>query len=207
MVRNRRKVLSIFCLGLGLTWPAYASAKSRLTPSQMKGPFYPDQIPLDSDNDLLQVAGLRGTASGHYTNLIGRVFGIDGQPIGNAKIEIWQCDAFGNYKHRRDGGGQDPFFQGFGRTFSDLNGRYRFKTIKPVAYPGRAPHIHMRITKDRIELITQIYVQGEFLNDRDFLLNTIKNESIRNSLIVPFKRENGVFKDQFLAIFNPVIPV
>jgi protocatechuate 3,4-dioxygenase beta subunit len=120
-------------------------------------------------------------------------------------IEIWQCDAFGAYHHPRDGGGLDPFFQGYGKTITDDGGRYRFKTIKPVAYPGRAPHIHFRVLTNSKELVTQIYVRGNPENENDFLLNSISDETARQSLIIPFEEEAGKATDDLVAIFNPVI--
>ena len=145
MIKKRRTLLGLLASGLTYLISSPAFTGNFLTPSQMVGPFYPDQIPLDHDNDLTRVGGHYGIANGEVSHLIGRVLNSLGQPIVDAKIEIWQCDAYGQYNHPRDGGGQDPAFQGFGRTRSGSNGEYRFKTIKPVPYPGRPPHIHMRI--------------------------------------------------------------
>ena len=202
---NRRNMLGLFASGLFYGTSSFASKKSLLTPRQMKGPFYPKELPLDSDNNLIRVIGKRGVATGQITNLIGTLYDSDGLPIPDALLEIWQCDAFGSYKHRSDDGGQDPFFQGFGKTVTDRYGRYRFKTIKPVAYFGRSPHIHMRIVTARSELITQIYVKGEPSNDHDFLLNAIEVSSARESLIIPFESEEGSLNSEIVARFNPVV--
>ncbi len=179
--------------------------QARVTPSQSLGPFYPIKLPLDSNADLTFVEGKKGTASGHIVNLSGQVFSENGGFVPRALIEIWQCDAFGAYHHPRDGGGLDPFFQGYGKAITDDEGRYRFRTIKPVAYPGRAPHIHLRISSNSKELITQIYVRGNRENQNDFLLNSISDETARQSLIIPFEKDSMDASDELIAIFNPVI--
>ena len=201
MTVSRRTFLS------GVTGMALISATqsvSALTPRQSLGPFYPTKQPLDSDADLTFVEGRDGVASGEITNLFGRVTNTQGAPIADALVEIWQCDAFGAYHHPRAGGGIDPHFQGFGKTRTDSQGGYRFRTIKPVVYPGRAPHIHIKITTASIELVTQIYVQGESTNDNDFLLNAINDEQARRSLVIPFEpdAEGG---SELVAVFNPVL--
>ena len=179
-------------------------ASALVTPGQSLGPFYPSKIPLDSDADLTVVSGRDGRATGEITNLFGQVFTTDGEPMPDARIEIWQCDAFSAYHHPRAGGGIDPYFQGYGRTTTDSGGRYRFKTIKPVAYPGRAPHIHFRVLVGLRELVTQVYVQGDPSNKNDFLLNTVP-DSARQKLIIPFVRDAEVRKGELTAVFNLII--
>ena len=184
---------------------AVTSSEAGVTPPQSLGPFYPSKFPLDSDADLTSVRGKKGRAVGHITNLFGQVFSVDGSILSNAEIEIWQCDAFGAYHHPRDGGGIDPFFQGYGKAITDEEGRYRFKTIKPVSYPGRAPHIHVRVVFESKQLVTQIYVQGDPVNDNDFLLNSIHDEAAIQSLVIPFKIDPAAGMNELVAIFNPVI--
>ena len=179
-------------------------ASALVTPGQSLGPFYPSKISLDSDADLTVVSGRDGRATGEITNLFGQVFSTDGEPVPDARIEIWQCDAFSAYHHPRAGGGIDPYFQGYGRTTTDSGGRYRFKTIKPVAYPGRAPHIHFRVLVGLRELVTQVYVQGDPSNKNDFLLNTVP-DSARQKLIIPFVRDSEVRKGELTAVFNLII--
>jgi protocatechuate 3,4-dioxygenase beta subunit len=176
-----------------------------VTPPQSLGPFYPLKIPLDSNADLTFVEGSDGVATGEVTNLSGRVMDSNGVVIPDAQIEIWQCDAFGAYHKPPSSPGKDPFFQGYGRTKSDAQGRYRFRTIKPVTYPGRAPHIHIKISSGARKLVTQIYVRGEPANDRDFLLGAIKNSEARNSLIIPFERNPSGASDELVAVFDPVL--
>lgn len=180
-------------------------AQSVTTPPQALGPFYPSKLPLDRDADLTMVAGKEEQAFGEIVNLYGSVVDRDNAPITDASVEIWQCDAFRTYHHPLDGGGTDPFFQGYGRTVTNDKGQYRFKTIKPVAYPGRAPHIHVRISTDSKELITQIYVKGDPLNREDFLLNSIADEKARQSLEIGFNKDAGGKTDELFAVFNPIL--
>jgi protocatechuate 3,4-dioxygenase beta subunit len=149
-----------------------------LTPRQATGPFYPSALPRLRDNDLVDVDGSGHLASGQITHLSGRVIDTSDNPIQTAHVEIWQCDAFGRYHHENDFRQQplDPYFQGFGRTTTDSDGRYSFRTIKPVAYPARAPHIHFKVSGANLStLVTQLYVDGEPSNSADILLRSTNN--------------------------------
>ena len=134
------------------------------TPSQTVGPFYPTDWGGDADNDLVRVVGEAAQAQGQLTHILGRVLDASGAPIPGAAIEIWQCDATGIYRHPRDTHWfrkRDGSFQGRGRATADAKGAYSFRTIKPVAYPGRTPHIHFAITAPgRQPLITQMSSPG-----------------------------------------------
>jgi protocatechuate 3,4-dioxygenase beta subunit len=167
---RRHLVLSATALASLQTLPAGAAALLP-TPRQTTGPFYPLELPLDSDNDLVQIAGHSERAAGTILHLGGRVLDPDGRPVRGARLEIWQCDAFGVYHHPRDPRGPaDADFQGFGSTAVADDGAWRFRTIEPVPYPGRTPHIHFRILAPGLEpLVTQMYIEGHPLNARDFL--------------------------------------
>jgi len=146
------------------------------TPRQPAGPFYPEQPPLDDDNDLTQVRGQTVPARGSITDLSGRLLDQNGQPLRDLRIEIWQCDSNGRYRHPRDTGRRppDPGFQGSGHTVTDSLGRYRFRTIRPVPYPGRTPHIHVAVfPAGEPPFITQLYVAGEPRNADDFLYQRV----------------------------------
>ena len=164
------------------------------TPPQTEGPFYPDKLPLDKDNDLIILNDNLTPAVGEITHLTGRVLGPNGSPIKDAVIEIWQCDAHAVYLHTGDSHGkqqqQDKNFQGFGRFTTSSKGEYRFRTIKPVAYPGRpAPHIHFKVLKGDRELLTsQFYVAGDPGNNRDGI----------------FRSLNPLDRELVLADFNPL---
>jgi len=158
------------------------------TPRQSLGPFYPVDWTGDIDADLVRVTGAAARALGQVAYVSGRVTDVAGKPLAGAKVEIWQCDANGRYHHSGDGGGDrrlDAGFQGRGRIRTDAVGAYRFRTIRPVAYPGRTPHIHFKVTAPgRPELVTQMYVAGEPGNASDFLLNSITDTRERERLIV-----------------------
>jgi len=159
-----------------------------VTPVQTEGPFFPDKLPLDQDNDLTRIAGHQAPAAGDITDLTGRILDLNGKPLAGVTIEIWQVDHNGHYIHSADAGaGSDANFQGYGRFETGQGGQYRFKTIKPVVYPGRAPHIHVRLRKGGRELLTtQLYVHGHPLNERDGVLRGIRDSRQRASLMVPF---------------------
>ena len=178
-------------LGLGLGLAAatpLAAAAAVPTPRQTPGPFYPRRLPEDIDADLTRVEGRAQPAAGDVVEVFGRVIDEAGRPLADARVEIWQCDAFGFYHHPRDRGGQaDPNFQGYGRMLLGEEGRYRFRTIRPVAYPGRTPHIHFAVSGPGVSrLTTQMYLAGHPLNARDFLYNAISDPAARDSVTVAF---------------------
>lgn len=165
---------------------AQAPQRLRPTPSQTEGPFYPVRLPADSDNDLLR-NGSRPYAKGQPASVEGTLTDVDGRPLAGATVEIWQCDEAGHYHHPGDGGRADPAFQGFGRVTTGADGRYRFRTIRPVPYGGRTPHIHVKVKDGRHELLTtQLYVEGDPHNERDFLWRRL-DEAGRRALTVPFR--------------------
>lgn len=186
MLTRRAVILSGLSLAtLALPWPAAAASRVP-TPTQTAGPFYPARLPADADADLVRVAGRNQAAAGQVLHVTGRVVDTDGRAVTGARVEIWQCDANGVYHHPRDPRGDaDANFQGFGRAAVDADGGYRFRTIKPVPYPGRTPHIHFRLAGPGFEpLTTQMYVAGEPLNERDFVLGGIRDARARASVIV-----------------------
>ncbi len=175
---NRRRLLAALA-GMLVTTPTLAGRQLLTTPAQSAGPFYPVQLPLDDDSDLTRVAGRAGVAAGRLTELTGRVRDLNGHPVADARVEIWQCDANGRYRHPGERGQvpRDENFQGHGHTLTDAAGRYRFRTIRPVPYPGRTPHIHIAVfAPQSTPLVTQLYVQGEPRNADDFLFNRVPAE-------------------------------
>jgi protocatechuate 3,4-dioxygenase beta subunit len=165
-----------------------AAAELVPTPGQTEGPFYPVAFPPDMDNDLVRVTGQAAQALGQVIHVSGRVLDTRGQPRPGSIVEIWQCDGNGIYRHPRAAGqGRiDHAFQGYGRTQVDEQGSYRFRTIRPVPYPGRTPHIHFAVhVPGQGRLITQMYIEGEALNSRDGVLNRIRDSQARRSVIVP----------------------
>lgn len=172
----RRRMLAGALAGAALAGvPWRVGAQSRIaTPRQTEGPFYPDQLPADDDNDLVAVKGQSGIARGEMLLLTGTVTDLAGKPLAGARVEIWQCDAGGRYHHSRDSSraAPDPNFQGWGQFVTAADGAYRFRTIKPVPYPGRTPHIHFKVS-GKVGLVTQMYVEGEPGNARDGLFNSL----------------------------------
>jgi protocatechuate 3,4-dioxygenase, beta subunit len=166
---------------------AFAEELTRTLP-QTEGPFYPDRLPLDTDNDLIVVNEGITPAVGEITHLTGRILDAKGSPIRNALVEIWQCDNNGVYLHTADThAARDKHFQGFGRFMTSSSGEYYFRTIKPVVYPGRTPHIHFKIKmKGKDQLTTQCYIKGHPGNDKDGIYRGIRDEKARQSVTVDF---------------------
>jgi protocatechuate 3,4-dioxygenase beta subunit len=187
-IRRRR------LLGAGMSLAALALARGATaalapTPPQTAGPFYPAELPLEHDADLVQIAGHAERAKGTVTHVFGHVLDLDGRALHDALVEIWQCDAFGRYHHTGRGEADtDPDFQGYGRTRAAADGGFRFRTIRPVPYPGRTPHIHFAVTvPGASRFTTQLYVRGEPRNAHDWILNSVRDRAARESLIVPFE--------------------
>jgi protocatechuate 3,4-dioxygenase, beta subunit len=158
------------------TTPGLFAEQLALTPERTEGPFYPDRLPLDTDNDLIIINDSLTPAVGEITHLSGRILDSRGNPVKNVTMEIWQCDANEVYLHTGDAESKtaqrDKNFQGFGRFTTASTGKYYFRTIKPVPYPGRpAPHIHVKVKKGEREfLITQINIAGHPGNDVDHIV-------------------------------------
>lgn len=191
LCNRRAAALALVCAPGLLTGasaqPAYPGPAGRLTPSQTEGPFYPLTLPKDADFDLLRHGALSYT-QGQPSWLEGSVTDLEGKPVRGAWVEIWQCDHAGHYDHPGDGSRIDKSFQGFGRVTVNAQGEYRFRTIRPVAYGGRTPHIHLKVRLGSRELLTtQLYVAGEPLNQRDFLWRNLEDDAARAALTVPFK--------------------
>src|SRR5262245_32161743 len=147
-MNERRRILAwLGAAAIAPLAPTPALADDRKpTPRMTEGPFYPTSFPADSDADLTRVAGQARAAEGVVLDVAGRVLDRSGKPRAGARLEIWQCDAFGQYHHVGEPAGSgDPGFQGFGAMATDAEGRYAFRTIKPVPYPGRTPHIHFAV--------------------------------------------------------------
>ncbi len=188
--RRRRIIAGAAALTASAAAPAIART---LTPPQTAGPFYPDLMPEDDDADLTRVAGAPRPALGQVAELTGRVLDDSGKPIAGARVEIWQCDSNGRYRHSRERGRNDidPGFQGFGRAVSAADGGYRFRTIRPVPYPGRTPHIHYLVAiPGEGRLVTQLYVEGDPGNASDGLYRRL-DESAREACTVPFTAGAG----------------
>ncbi len=189
---NRRRLLHSLALSAGgLLAPQVFAEALTLTPRQTEGPYYPDHLPLDQDNDLLHLQGDSVPAGGVVTEFGGRLLGADGHAINGAVIELWQADTNGCYIHSHGiqrGKERDPHFQGFGKIETNARGEYRFRTIMPGLYTGRTRHYHIAVVKGgKRMLTTQLYLAGEPANERDGILNGIKDEVQKLSVIREFK--------------------
>jgi protocatechuate 3,4-dioxygenase beta subunit len=187
-----RRLLLANAAALSLIGP-FAAGRARAetlppSPPQTEGPFYPETFPLDSDADLVQVRGRAERARGIVTYLEGRLVTQDGRAVPGATIEIWQCDAGGVYHHPRERRGPaDANFQGYGRAVTAADGAFRFRTIRPVPYPGRTPHIHAAASgRGFARMVTQLYVAGEPGNERDFLYRSIADPVARRNATLDF---------------------
>ena len=209
---HRRDFLRLSTLGSAAfftTAGAFADALTQ-TPTSTEGPFYPDKMPLDTDNDLIILSDRTTPAIGAITHLSGRVLDTKGNAIPNALVEIWQCDSNGVYLHTGSSDAnkekQDKHFQGYGRFMTDRKGRYYFRTIKPSPYVGRTPHIHYAITKgDKRILTTQMYVQGDPGNAKDVLLKRITDPNQLASVMIDFRPIKHSKTGEMQARFDLVI--
>ena len=206
---DRRRFLQLSSLGAAawLVPGAFADGLAR-TPSQTEGPFYPDKLPLDTDNDLIRLNDDLTPAVGEVTHLTGKILSAAGEPVRNAVVEIWQADANGNYLHTRGGDAErrDAHFQGYGRFLTGLNGEYYFRTIKPVPYGPRTPHIHVAVTRgDERVLTTQCYIAGHPLNARDGVMRSTPDPAERKRLVVDFVPLEGGAAGELRANFDVVL--
>lgn len=205
---SRRRLVTTLAAGaaMGMAMPAGA-ASLMATPHQNEGPFYPVNIPLDHDSDLVQVTGHAKAAAGDIVHLFGRVLDSSGSPIADAKVEIWQCDSQGRYHHPGDSRGPaDPDFQGYGMAQSRYDGAWRFRTIKPVPYSGRAPHIHFNVSVPGYpRLTTQMYLAGHPRNRVDSLYQSLGSERERDGVTVSFAAAPKIAPGALAGNFDIVI--
>ena len=197
---DRRQFLSTLSLAsLAALVPRGAFAQKLLeTAETTEGPFYPDRLPLDTDNDLLILNDGLTPAVGVITHLTGHVFTSSGLPIRNAFVEIWQTDANGSYVHTGGRQASKPYdanFQGYGRFLSDAKGQYYFRTIKPVEYTlmgmHRAPHIHVAVSQNGRRIFTsQFLVKGDPANVGDTVVRTLDPQALQ-TILVDFKALPG----------------
>jgi protocatechuate 3,4-dioxygenase beta subunit len=206
---SRRGFLGTCALGVAAfsVRGAFADELTR-TPRQTEGPFYPNKLPLDTDNDLIIVNDSITPAVGEITHLSGRVLDAKGSPIRNALVEIWQCDNKGVYLHTSDSSrrARDTNFQGFGRFLTASSGDYYFRTIKPVPYTGRTPHIHFKVKQGGKELLTtQCYIKGFAGNEKDMIWRGIRDAKARDAVTIPFEPLKGVTTGELTARFDIVL--
>ena len=198
----RRMIALAVALALaGAAWGASLAP----TPEQTLGPFYPSVLPEDRDADLLVIKGRADRAQGTVLHLTGRVIDTSGAPVADALVEIWQSDAYGRYLLPKDGapGQRDPNFQGYGRARTDAAGAYRFRTIHPVPYGSRPPHIHFQVTHPRFRaLVTQMYVMGDPGRENPAYFG---GQRVRDALSVTLRPADGAEPGALSARFDIVL--
>ena len=211
LIIPRRKFLTLAAAGVGVAcWGNQGMALDKpgefaealfKTPQMAEGPFYPDKLPLDTDNDLLILNDSITPAVGEITHLSGRVLTTAGSPVRNAFVEIWQVDSKGVYLHKRSSNAnqRDTNFQGYGRFLTNRKGEYYFRTIKPVSYPGRTPHIHLAVSMNGHRVLTtQMLTRGNKANDRDGLFKRFQDDQSRAAI-------TGVYKPLPDSKFNELM--
>ena len=205
---NRRSFIGAMGIG-GLFYTARGAFAQQLTltPSLTIGPYYPNQMPLDLDNDLVIINDAITPAVGSITWLTGRVLDRNGSAVRGALVEIWQADNNGAYIHTASPiTNRDKMFQGYGKFVTASDGRYVFRTVKPGLYPGRTRHIHMQVTyPGGIKFTTQVFVQGDPLNASDGVLSGVTNATQRNMIVVPFAPVANSTIGELSAVFDVVL--
>lgn len=180
---SRRELLHMSVGVAGLAFTGSVLGQTRvLTPEIQMGPFYPMVKPLDKDADLTMLTGHKKRAEGEIVEVVGKVLNGNGDPVKNARIEVWQANTHGRYSHGADTNTAplDPNFQGFAVVSTDAMGRYRFRTVKPGAYPvspawKRPPHIHLDVFGKTDRLVTQMFFPDDPLNDKDAIFLALGN--------------------------------
>jgi len=189
---------------------AIAQTAEHRTPEQILGPYYPLKG-FDQNADLTRVPGRPRRADGQVLNVMGRVLNLKGEPVRNAKVEIWQANANGRYTHPSDTNPAplDPNFEGSVVLTTDQEGRYRFKTIKPAGYPAgpnrmRPAHIHFQVSGRQDRLVTQMYFEGDPYNDTDrFLLTALEQKDMLIAKLLP--AISGMEPESKLVVFDIVL--
>ncbi len=213
MYSTRRKFIAASAAGVtsSMLWtPGVMADQLTATSPLTEGPFYPDKLPLDTDNDLLIINDSITPSVGEVTHLTGRILTANGSPVRNAVVEIWQVDGRGVYLHSKssDAEKRDANFQGFGRFLTDRKGQYYFRTVKPVPYPGRTPHIHFAINQgDKRILTTQMLIKGNPQNQSDGVFKRVKNAKERNTLLAEFKPLDDSTTGELQVNFDIVLGV
>ncbi len=212
-IRDRRRFLRSLTIAGAAAFTTRGLFAQQLveTARTGEGPYYPDKLPLDTDNDLIILNDSTTPAVGAITHLTGRLLSPSGQPVRNAFIEIWQVDNTGSYVHTlgRQPTGHDKNFQGYGRFLTDAQGRYYFRTIRPIPYTlqgtYRTAHTHVAVSRGGKRVFTtQMLVDGEPGNARDNLLGNLKPAELK-TLLVPFVPLAGSKIGELTAAFDIVL--
>lgn len=209
-LHRRTLIQSAGLVAAGFWVPGALADELTKTPAQTEGPFYPDKLPLDTDNDLIIINDALTSAVGTIAHFGGKILDAKGNPLKNAVVEIWQCDNNGAYIHSGtdNKAKQDGNFQGFGRFVTGSTGEYYFRTIKPVPYTPRTPHIHMKIKKGGKELLTtQCYIEGHSGNAKDGVFRGLGSEKLQKVCSADFAAIKDSKIGAVAATWNVVLGV
>jgi protocatechuate 3,4-dioxygenase alpha subunit len=183
------------------------------TASATVGPFFPPHLAPNSMSDLTQRAPDAPAARGQLVLLGGRVVQEDRRPVGNVVVEIWQADADGRFDHPADRRNTpvDRNFAFWGRSITDADGCYAFRTIKPGAVPAAAdgpsaPHIAMTLLGSGLmrRLVTRVYFPDDPRNADDLLLRRIADDGVRSRLVAR-RAERSDIPDGALALMFDIV--
>ncbi|KZL20008.1 dioxygenase family protein [Pseudovibrio sp. WM33] len=200
--RNLLGSITAFAFGVLFGSKGYAQV---MTPHSTEGPYYPrpNMRMADVDRDLVRVIGQVRKAGGEVITLRGKVCDRNGSPRAGLRVEIWQCDLNGKYLHPGDRKNieYDQGFQGFGYDITNEDGKFRFRTIKPVPYTGRTPHIHLKILDGNQELLTsQLYIARDPRNSRDSIYSRMSPEEAESVSMVITETKSGKETTVTLAV-------
>lgn len=207
-VGRRRFFRSMAIASAGFTLPGYLAEALTISPTVTQGPYYPlaNNIPLDKDNDLVQLNDNLTAAAGVVTYVSGRVLDSSGNPVRGALVELWHADREGDYLYSANAtrnAACDVNFAGFGQFLTGSDGRYRFRTIKAGLYVGRTRHYHWGVTLPG-ELIRTTTQTGwnevayglngsawSTQNSNDNVFSTVSNAAQRTSMLLDFTAVPG----------------
>lgn len=208
-------------------WPPYKTSVARspqqaliawgASPSENAGPAFGEEALGEKDNDLILNFARAGEAAlGPRIVVQGRVQDENGRGAPNVLVEVWQANAAGRYRHKREGyqAPLDPNFGGFGRCLTDQDGRYEFRTIAPGPYPWpngpndwRPAHIHISVFGSGFaqRLITQMYFEGDPLIPLCPIVGTIQNPAAVDQLVARLDMRQTIPMDARAYRFDIVL--
>jgi len=208
--RSVTRHLSTLVGGTALLGPGLARALLA-TPSQTEGPFYPPEPHAETDIDMTLLEGHTERAAGEVILVRGRVTDLGGKPLENARVDIWQANNFGRYAHPddRNTAPLDPNFQGIGITYTDADGNYGFRTIRPAPYSlsfvgdvgMRARHIHFKVAHEAAGTVTtQMYFAGDPLIGDDIVMRDTPAEDRHLLITSPVRDEDSGLATHYFNI-------
>ncbi|MCW5558230.1 MAG: hypothetical protein KIT22_10420 [Verrucomicrobiae bacterium] len=219
---RRRLLRSMAVASAGFTLPGFLAEALTISPTVTQGPYYPlaKNIPLDKDNDLVQLDDSLSLATGVITYVSGRVLDASGNPIRGALVELWHADHEGDYVYSTSAARNpacDAAFAGFGQYLTGSDGRYRFRTIKAGLYQGRTRHFHWGVTLPG-ELQRSTTQTGwnevayalngsrwSIQNSNDNVFSTVANADQRASMILDFTAVSGTTTGEEEATWDYVV--